>query len=193
MPAGLNLVAGGVRSGKSRFALQLAEGHPSPRIFVATAQVLDHEMQIRVAAHQRERNNRYATIEEPLELPQVLVQANPNAVVVVDCLTLWLSNLLLADRSELDIRRKIKEVIAARIGCPGATIFVSNEVGMGIVPENTLARRFRDLSGIMHQTIAGRCHGLYLAAMGTVLRLRPAPVEVCDNIGMGSVFTIVPS
>jgi adenosylcobinamide kinase/adenosylcobinamide-phosphate guanylyltransferase len=151
-------VIGGCRSGKSRQALEAAEGMPGDhKTFIATCIPHDEEMKQRVEQHQKERSLIWRTVEEPIRLPQAIVEQSRQAdVVLVDCLTLWISNLML----ELDDDRKIlaglPELTRAlqSVHCP--VVLVSNEVGTGIVPENQLSRRFRDLVGSTNQTVAGQ-------------------------------------
>jgi len=178
--AKLSLIAGGVRSGKSAFALEWAKTHGKRRLFVATAQAFDDEMRARIAAHQVERADEFACLEAPLNLEDALGKVTDTDVVVIDCLTLFISNLLLDDRSDAEIEGRIAVLVEQLTAAPYHAIVVSNEVGMGIVPDNVLARRFRDLTGRAHQTLAARADELYFAAMGTILRLRPGPVEICE-------------
>jgi adenosylcobinamide kinase/adenosylcobinamide-phosphate guanylyltransferase len=175
------LVGGGVRSGKSAFALFRAEQLGSRRVFVATAELRaelrDDEMRARVLRHQEERAGRYRSVEAPRELSQALRAIEDADVVVVDCLTLWLSNLLLdgLEKSAIEARvRELCEVLQAR---QRHTVLVSNEVGLGIVPENALARAFRDLAGTTHQWLGRVADEVYVGVFGQLLRLKPGPVE----------------
>lgn len=174
----LILVGGGARSGKSRFALARAEALPGARVFVATAQAFDDEMAERIALHRATRGPGFRTVEEPLELPHALrTLADGDEIVVVDCLTLWLSNLLVrGDDADAVLRAvgELREVVAER---RRHVILVSNEVGMGIVPEHALARTFRDVAGVAHQELARAADEVYVAILGTVLRVKPGPVE----------------
>jgi adenosylcobinamide kinase/adenosylcobinamide-phosphate guanylyltransferase len=175
----LIVVGGGVRSGKSAFALELARGFGARRAFIATAQAFDAEMRDRIDRHVRERGSEFETYEEPVELARLLAEVQAD-VVVVDCLTLWLSNLLLRDptpdtralETEID---HLASVLAAR---RTNLIIVTNEVGMGVVPESALGRLFRDLAGRAHQRVCAIADEIYFAAMGCMLRLLPAPVEL---------------
>ena len=176
------LIGGGARSGKSTLALQLALAVPGRRAFLATATASDGEMSDRIARHQLERGDLFETIEEPLAVPSVVAH-HPADVLVVDCLTLWLSNLLMADRSDEAIEAEVDALVAALDARPRAlTALVTNEVGLGIVPMSALARRFRDLTGRAHQRLAGRAEEVYLGAMGLMLRLKPGPVEALPRI-----------
>ncbi len=181
----LVLVGGGVRSGKSAFALSLARRLGGRRTFVATAQPFDHEMRDRIAAHQAEREGDFATVEAPLDLPGALVAlaAAPPDVVVVDCLTLWLSNLLLrGDRPEA-IALEVSRLANLLQASPFHAVLVTNEVGMGVVPESALGRAFRDVAGRAHQVLARRADRVFLAALGCILRLRPAPLTLVTDHG----------
>lgn len=180
---GLSLVGGGVRSGKSAFALGLARTHGERRGFIATAQAFDDEMRQRIVAHRDERGGAFDTVEAPIDLPGALRALADRDVVLIDCLTLWLSNLLLAGHSEAESLARVDEVLAGIESMRAHCILVTNEVGMGIVPESALGRRFRDLAGRAHQRIAHRADRIYLAALGCVLRLRPGPAELVSPGG----------
>jgi adenosylcobinamide kinase/adenosylcobinamide-phosphate guanylyltransferase len=149
-------IIGGCRSGKSTYALQTAEKMPAERkIFIATCVPQDTEMKQRVARHQKERSQNWVTVEEPLHLPQAILENSPKAdVMLVDCLTLWVSNLLMQSGDEKKIADTIPQLIDAleKATCP--IVLVSNEVGTGIVPENRLARQFRDITGWVNQAVA---------------------------------------
>ena len=178
----VTLIGGGVRSGKSAFALRLAMRHPGPRVFVATAEAFDDEMRARVARHVAERADRFETVEAPRALEEAIAKVHGRAtVVVVDCLTLWLSNMLLDGETSATIEARVEALAAALREAPFASIVVTNEVGMGIVPESELGRRFRDVAGRAHQGLAPRADRLYLAAMGVVMRLRPGPVQLVNG------------
>lgn len=160
---------GGARSGKSRHAQALAEAMGGARVFVATAQAFDDEMCDRIARHQADRDGSWFTVEAPLELPQVIRMQGAGVVVLVDCLTLWLSNLLLADR---DLEAASDELIEALTTAEAGIVLVSNEVGFGIVPDNALARRFRDAAGRLNQRVAAACDAVDLVVAGLPLRLK---------------------
>jgi adenosylcobinamide kinase / adenosylcobinamide-phosphate guanylyltransferase len=170
------LVGGGVRSGKSAFALRRARELGSRRVFVATAQALDAEMEQRVAAHRRERGEDFRTVEAPRALLAALRDIDAD-VVVVDCLTLWLSNLLLDGSSREHIEQQVLELAAWLGERHRHCVIVSNEVGLGIVPDNALARAFRDVAGRAHQLLGARADEIYVGLFGQLLRLRPGPVE----------------
>jgi adenosylcobinamide kinase/adenosylcobinamide-phosphate guanylyltransferase len=158
------------------FALEYARRLGNRRIFVATAQAFDGEMRDRIARHRDERGQDFTTVEEPLELGRVLRESGDVDVVLVDCLTLWLSNLLLRDSTVDDVEREVENVVTELKQRRCHVVLVSNEVGLGIVPETTLGRIFRDIVGRVHQRLASEADEVYFAAMGTVLRLVPSPV-----------------
>jgi len=172
------LIGGGARSGKSRFALAHARRLGVRRAFVATAETLDEEMRARAALHRAERGSDFRTVEEPLELPHALAALGDADVVVVDCLTLWLANLLLRGDAPEAVLTRVDELAHAVAASPRTTLLVTNEVGMGIVPDSALARTFRDVAGAAHQRLARDADEIYLAVLGGVLRVRPAPVEL---------------
>lgn len=173
-PFRLALVGGGVRSGKSAFALRLAERLGERRAYVATAQILDDGMAERAARHRREREGRFTTFEEPDDLAGRLASLRDFDVVVVDCLTLWLSQRLVGGESVDAILAKVDAVVEVLAARRLHAIVVTNEVGMSVHPETPLGRSFQDLAGWSHQRIARACDDLYLAVLGTVLRLSPA-------------------
>ncbi len=166
------LVLGGARSGKSRYALELASGF-SRKTLIATLEPKDEEMAQRIASHRRARGADWRVMEEPLKLNRALRQAEKNSrVIVVDCLTLWLSNLLLAGKKESEIILEL-EKLCQIISRPGvAIILVSNEVGQGIVPADPLTRRFRDLQGRANQMLANVADQVYLLVAGIPVRIK---------------------
>ena len=175
----LILVTGGSRGGKSAYAQGLAEALPGPRAFVATCPVIDAEMHERVRRHQLARSPRdWRTIEEPLDLAAAFLDAKEQPVVLVDCLTLWVNNVMYeAERqnkavSEAEIARRCKPVLAAARDHGGTVIFVTHEVGMGLVPESPLGRRFRDLAGRVNQIIAAACDEVILVVCGQPLKIK---------------------
>ena len=164
------LVLGGARSGKSRYALALAEAAAPQRVMIATAQAFDDEMAERIARHKAERGAGWTTREAPLALVETLAEAaGPGRVAVVDCLTLWLSNLLLAER---DLEAATRALAA--LALTGPVIFVSNEVGQGIVPETPLGRAFRDAQGRANQALAAACDAVVLVTAGLPRLIKPA-------------------
>lgn len=163
------LVGGGARSGKSRYALELARKRGTHLAFLATAQAHDLEMEARVAKHRAERGPEFATIEEPLEIASAIRECNAEALVV-DCLTLWLSNVMLTFGRDVDA--EIEKVLAAARETRAALILVTNEVGCGIVPETTLGRDFRDRAGILNQRIAAESDEVYWMVFGIPTRAK---------------------
>jgi len=168
------LVLGGARSGKSRYALSLAAGFPLPRLFVATCEPGDEEMQARIENHQQERGPDWETREACLDLPDLL--AHPPGgygVVLVDCLTMWLSSLMLKENVNQDgIEAECARLAQALAAAPTPTILVSNEVGLGIVPDNPLAREFRDQAGWLHQKVAKVADLVVLVVAGLPLVIK---------------------
>jgi adenosylcobinamide kinase/adenosylcobinamide-phosphate guanylyltransferase len=172
------LVGGGVRSGKSGFAESLACSMGARRVFVATAEALDSEMHERIARHRRERGDAFRTVEAPLALPETIAGMTEADVVLIDCLTLWLSNLLVRGEGAELVLERVDALCAALRRSTFHCVVVTNEVGMGIVPETPLGRIFRDLAGFAHQRLAVVADEIYLAVVGVVLRVSPAPIEV---------------
>jgi len=161
----LTLVLGGARSGKSRYAETLIAAEPPPWAYIATAEPLDNEMRARIAAHRARRGTGWQTIEAPRDLAGALA-TNAGGAVLVDCLTLWLSNLMLADA---DVEAESARLERALTSIATPVVLVSNEVGSGIVPENALARRFRDAQGRLNQRIAARADRVVLMVAGLPL------------------------
>lgn len=179
MSARTVLVGGGVRCGKSAFALTLAQGLGPRRVFVATAQAFDAEMADRIQAHRLERAELFRTVEEPLAVPEIVrAEAARADVIVIDCLTLWLSNLILADSGSDAVAERVEALAAVLATRRCHVVMVTNEVGMGLVPDNALGRLFRDCTGRAHQRLASECDEVYAGILGCILRLRPAPVEL---------------
>lgn len=162
------LVLGGARSGKSRYAQRRAEVLADARTFIATAEAYDNEMADRIARHRADRGAGWTTVEAPLGLPEAIA-AQTGGVVLVDCLTLWASNLMLAGA---DADAATDALCAAMQGFDGTLILVANEVGLGIVPENALARAFRDVAGRMNQRVAAVADEVQFIAAGLPLRLK---------------------
>jgi adenosylcobinamide kinase / adenosylcobinamide-phosphate guanylyltransferase len=169
------LVTGGARSGKSRFAEKLAEGYPALRGYVATGQAGDAEMAERIARHRGRRGAEWETVEEPLELSRAVARLDGHyTVLLVDCITLWLSNLLFqGEGGAAGALRCVAEFTESFQGLKTPLVIVTNEVGMGIVPEHPLARTFRDLAGEANEMIAARADEVYVSISGLPLRLKP--------------------
>ncbi|MCG6578184.1 bifunctional adenosylcobinamide kinase/adenosylcobinamide-phosphate guanylyltransferase [Pseudomonas sp. AF32] len=168
----LQLILGGARSGKSRLAEKLAADTGLPVTYIATSQPLDGEMNERVARHRQRRPVHWSLVEEPLALARVLREnASHGQCLLVDCLTLWLTNLLmLDDPQQLDTEREA--LLDGVASLPGEIIFVSNETGMGVVPLGELTRRYVDEAGWLHQALAERCQRVVLTVAGLPLTLK---------------------
>ncbi|MEM5474171.1 bifunctional adenosylcobinamide kinase/adenosylcobinamide-phosphate guanylyltransferase [Hoeflea sp. AS60] len=166
----VTLVLGGARSGKSGFAEGLVERASGSRLYLATGQAWDDEMRDRIASHQDRRGQGWETIEAHLELAKSL-EANTRAdrPVLVDCLTLWVTNLMLGEH---DIDAAFDELAGSLPSLEGPVVFVSNEVGLGIVPDNAMARAFRDHAGRLHQLIASLADEVYFVAAGLPLKMK---------------------
>ena len=163
----LTLVLGGARSGKSRFAENLARQHGGLRTYIATAGAFDDEMRQRIAKHREQRaGDGWVTIESTLDPASVLPR---DGLVLLDCVTVWLGNLMHHGR---DLRAEVAKLCAALEVCPAEVILVSNEVGLSIVPENAMARRFRDEQGLANQALAAIADNVYFIAAGLPLTLK---------------------
>lgn len=160
-------VLGGARSGKSSFALKVAQEKNQPLVMIATAEALDEEMSARIQRHREERDTRWRTIESPLNLVGALSSVREGDCVVIDCLTLWLSNLMHAGMDVLEASEQLLNALE-----PHDSILIANEVGLGIVPDNTLARHFRDEAGRMNQKIAEAADTVVLVVAGLPLYLK---------------------
>lgn len=164
------LVLGGARSGKSRYAESRCTAVPGALAYIATAQAFDSEMQDRIALHRARREDRWTTWEAPFDLPEAIQKAAQDAdAILVDCLTLWLSNLILAGADITGAAATLADAVAQ---CPVPIALVANEVGLGIVPDNALARRFRDEAGWLNQKMAALCGEVVLVTAGLPLTLK---------------------
>lgn len=163
-------ICGGARSGKSRKALELALAIEERPAFIATGEALDGEMAERIARHRAERGGRFETVEAPRDVAAALSSLAARKAIVVDCLTLWLSNVMLPE--DLDVEAECARLAGALERCPATVIVVSNEVGCGIVPENALARRFRDEMGRLNTRIAALAEEVYWMVCGCELRMK---------------------
>jgi adenosyl cobinamide kinase/adenosyl cobinamide phosphate guanylyltransferase len=171
----LVVLLGGARSGKSRLAVELAASHGAPVTFLATAEALDGEMAERIAAHRAERPGHWETLEEPCEIGSALETVEPGRTVILDCLTLWVANLLERGDQAGAIAQAGLDVAAVAAARPGLTVAVSNEVGLGVVPATPLGRVFRDALGEVNRAwVAAAAHAGLIVA-GRVLPLREAP------------------
>ncbi len=181
----ITFIIGGARSGKSSFALNLANNYTSAKevvrgrdtvsrtpkkAYIATAQALDDEMKERIEKHKKERLSDWITFEEPLNIAALIkVLQDKYDVILLDCLTLWLSNLLFSNRA---VEEDIKYFCLSLATCHSSLFIVSNEVGMGIVPDNGLSRRFRDLSGYLNQKVAEIADEVYLVTAGIPIKIK---------------------
>jgi adenosylcobinamide kinase / adenosylcobinamide-phosphate guanylyltransferase len=167
---GVTFVLGGARSGKSSFAEGLIEASGMDAVYLATGRAWDEEMSERIGLHKERRGPSWATIEEPFDLVGTLQnECADHRALLVDCLTLWLTNLMLAER---DIAVETAKFVAALPLLRGAVVLVSNEVGLGIVPENRMARAFRDHTGRLHQAVASAAATVYFVAAGLPLKMK---------------------
>lgn len=197
------LVTGGCRSGKSAYAQCLAESLPPTRLFVATCPVTDDEIRRRIEQHRLARQDRgWETIEEQCDLARILRCNGQHQVLLVDCVTLWINNLMYhAERegrplTEADVVEQCRQVLDAAAACAGTVIFVTNEVGLGVVPENARARHYRDLIGRANQVLAARADTVALLCCGIALHLKdvnkttlpspPAPLPVGEGSDLPS-------
>lgn len=166
-------VLGGARSGKSQFAIGLARKKAKKTAFVATCEGRDCEMKERILLHKRKRPGTWKTFEEPLNVPGLLGQIEDSfEVILIDCLTLLISNLMLKRKKEEDIAGEINKILTALKKHKALSIIISNEVGLGIVPGNHLARRFRDIAGRANQLVAQESHEVYFMVSGIARRIK---------------------
>jgi adenosylcobinamide kinase/adenosylcobinamide-phosphate guanylyltransferase len=168
---GLTLLLGGARSGKSALAVRRAPSSGAPVLFIATAEALDDEMASRIARHRAERDAGWTTIEAPLDPAAALAEAPPQACVVLDCLSLWVANLVQRGLAEEEVVRRAADAAALAAARQGPTIAVSNEVGMGVVPEFELGRRYRDVLGRVNAVWAEQADEALLVVAGRTLAL----------------------
>lgn len=167
-----SLILGGVRSGKSRYAEHLATAHDGPVAVIVTATAGDEEMADRIAAHRARRPKHWHVVEEPIALGHALLeQARPGSLVIVDCLTLWLTNILMQSDTKL-LQQESAALLHAVRSATGTVILVSNEVGYGIVPVSELARRFTDEAGSLHQRLAQACDQVVWMVAGLPLTVK---------------------
>ena len=173
----LIFILGGARSGKSAYALKLAESMAGKRLYIATAQALDKEMGEKIKKHKRERGSNWVTIEEPIHVADVVRGDKKHDVILLDCITIWLSNLITNSASKIEnqkskIENYINSLVSACKKTKANIIVVSNEVGLGIVPDNPLARQFRDISGYANQRIAEAADEVYFVVSGIGVKVK---------------------
>lgn len=171
---GVTLVLGGARSGKSRFAESLAPAGGARRVYIATAESVDDEMAERVALHRSRRGSAWRTVEAPIELAQAIGrESTPRTWLLVDCLTVWLGNLM---HHGLDVDAAGEALLESLASAPGPVVLVANETGLGIVPDNAMARAFRDHAGRLNQTVAAVAGTVFFVAAGLPVTLKGAPL-----------------
>jgi len=167
------LITGGARSGKSSYAQRIAKENGGKRAFIATAVTTDEEMRERILRHKEERGKDFFTYEEPEKIAALLKEIiNKYEIILVDCLTFFISNLLIKGLTDEEIYKECDLILERLSGSNSTVIFVSNEVGMGIVPDNALARRFRDIAGRVNQKFANSSDEVYLIVSGIPLKIK---------------------
>jgi adenosylcobinamide kinase/adenosylcobinamide-phosphate guanylyltransferase len=177
------LVTGGARSGKSRFAELLAGCSGLPVTYIATAQILDKEMAERVEKHRQSRPAEWDLIEEPFKIEKALLDLKDSqGIILLDCVTVWLSNLLLAGTPDQEILTQVGKAAQTAVGISPKVIFVTNEVGQGIVPDNPLARKYRDLAGWANQILAGAAAAVYYVVAGYPLEVKQQGQQILDSL-----------
>lgn len=171
---GNTLVLGGCKSGKSSYAQALAESLSTEnRVYLATCVPLDNEMKDRVEKHKEDRDETWATIEEAMDVPLAITKTGETAgVILLDCITLWLTNLFMTDMGLTAVHKKVDELVEAIAQCPCPVVVVSNELGWGVVPENGTARRFRDLAGLVNQQLAAMMDKVVMTVAGLPMTLK---------------------
>ena len=174
-------ITGGRRSGKSSYALELAESIGEKRLYIATAEMLDSEMKERAITHKKERGDSWDTVEEPIALVNILEQSKKYDVILIDCLTLWLCNIMHSGDpdnepdNEIDNETIMKHIRSLADSCAGSDIkiiAVTNEIGLGVTPDNALSRRFADLAGLMNQLMAAKADKAIMVVSGIVLTIK---------------------
>jgi adenosylcobinamide kinase/adenosylcobinamide-phosphate guanylyltransferase len=172
--AEITLITGGTRSGKSRLAQTVAGTRKGKKIFVATACAFDEEMKDRIQRHREERGERFITIEEPYD-PGIAIKnlSEVPSVIIIDCLTVWMGNMLhVFDNKQVEIDEKVKNLFSVLDFPPCDLVIVTNETGMGIVPDNTLARKFRDFAGEINRMVSGKADNVYLCVCGIPITVK---------------------
>ena len=168
---GILLLVGGARSGKSRLAVDLAVASDRPVVYVATAEAGDDEMADRIDRHRAERPADWSTVEEPRAVAAALASIAPDDFVIVDCLTLWVANLVVAGQSDASVLEQTRDLVATMAARPGPTVVVTNEVGLGVHPETDLGRRYRDVLGGVNRLAAASARRTLLLVAGRAVRL----------------------
>jgi len=169
----ITFILGGARSGKSHYALEIAQKRHKKVAFIATCEPLDKEMQRRIRAHQKNRPSYFRTFEEPRDIYGLLKKINSEfGLIVIDCLTLWVSNLLLNGMKEREIVEEMKKIVDALKKAKAKSIIVSNEVGLGIVPRDKLSRDFRDIAGRINQLVAREAKEVIFMISGLPLKIK---------------------
>ncbi len=179
----LILITGGARSGKSSYALKLAKTQSRKVVYIATATPLDSEMRKRIKLHRKLRRKNWITIEEPIDILSAVKRTSTRkTVIILDCLTLLISNLMLKGFSDNVIYNEIKTIVKALKANAQASIVVTNEIGSGIVPDNKLARRFRDIQGCVNQLVSEEAERVYLLVSGIPVKIKGGRSNV-ERIG----------
>ncbi|GMA99415.1 bifunctional adenosylcobinamide kinase/adenosylcobinamide-phosphate guanylyltransferase [Pelosinus sp. IPA-1] len=187
------LITGGARSGKSLFAEQYAAAQTDKVAYIATAQVYDQEMQTRVTLHRQRRPDTWQTFEAPYDADQILQEAAKQAnVILFDCLTLYTSNLLLSPNTPTNpeetyqyIMKQIEKLVISSRASQATVLFVTNEVGMGIVPDNALARQYRDIAGMVNQKMAAHADEVYLVISGLPVEIKKIATQIAKGVHHG--------
>jgi len=169
----ITFIIGGARSGKSKLAIKLAREAKNRVCFIATCRPEDYEMRIRVRRHKSSRPNSWRTIEEPRNLTRAIRKAANSKCVIIDCITLWISNLIISGMNKKEILKMTSEVISAIKKFKLNALIVSNEVGLGIVPDNRVARDFRDIAGEVNQLFAQKADKVYFVVSGIPMTIKP--------------------
>ena len=167
--SGYTFILGGARSGKSQYAERLIETFPAPWVYLATAQAFDDEMKMRIAHHSARRSQEWRTVDTPYDLADAVLQIPEEQPVLVDCLTLWLTNIMLAEH---DIESESAKLLISFRQRRGPLVVVSNEVGLGIVPDNALAREFRDAAGRLNQAVAAQAAHVFFMVSGLPMTVK---------------------
>ena len=169
--AQIQFVLGGARSGKSTHAEGLAEAAGGNPIYIATAEIFDQEMESRIELHRERRGSHWQLVEAPLDLPEAIAKAdNLDSVILIDCLSIWITNLLVHQRN---MGAACRALVDCLVNCSGHVILVASETGLGIIPENKLSRQFRDANGRLNQAVAAMANEVFFVAAGIALKIKP--------------------